>query len=95
MRLIDADECTSVETLKAFPVFEESGANVADLKELIISCKTVNAVLVAHGKWIKSDIPCEKYNCSVCGGAAWYYAYLGEVPKSRFCPNCGARMDLK
>lgn len=44
------------------------------------------------GEWLQSDIPQEKYVCSVCGGACWYYDYQGEVAKSRFCPNCGARM---
>ena len=44
------------------------------------------------GKWVKSDIPQEKYVCSACGGACWYYDFKGDVAKSRFCPNCGARM---
>ena len=46
----------------------------------------------SEGEWIQSDIPQEKYVCSVCGGACWYYDYQGEVAKSRFCPNCGAKM---
>lgn len=45
-----------------------------------------------EGEWLQSDIPQEKYVCSVCGGACWYYDYQGEVAKSRFCPNCGAKM---
>lgn len=46
----------------------------------------------SEGEWVQSDIPQEKYVCSVCGGACWYYDYQGEVAKSRFCPNCGAKM---
>ena len=46
-----------------------------------------------HGHWIESKIPCERYVCSECGGAAWYYDYKGDVAKSRYCPNCGAKMD--
>ena len=46
----------------------------------------------SEGEWIPSDIPQEKYVCSVCGGACWYYDYQGEVAKSRYCPNCGAKM---
>lgn len=45
-----------------------------------------------QGEWIESEIPNEKYVCSKCGGACWYYDYEGEVAKSRFCPNCGADM---
>ena len=46
----------------------------------------------SEGEWIPSDIPQEKYVCSVCGGACWYYDYQGDVAKSRYCPNCGAKM---
>jgi rubrerythrin len=45
-----------------------------------------------EGEWITSDIPQEKYVCSVCGGACWYYDYQGYVAKSKYCPNCGAKM---
>lgn len=50
---------------------------------------------VVHGHWESSGEPCEKFNCSVCGGASWYYDYHGDVAKSRYCPNCGAKMDLE
>ena len=46
----------------------------------------------SEGTWEKSDIPGEKYVCSECGGACWYYDYQGDVAKSKFCPNCGAKM---
>ena len=46
----------------------------------------------SEGEWITSDIPQEKYVCSVCGGACWYYDCQGDVAKSRYCPNCGAKM---
>lgn len=45
-----------------------------------------------EGEWITSDIPQEKYVCSVCGGSCWYYDYQGDVAKSKYCPNCGAKM---
>lgn len=44
------------------------------------------------GHWIASDISNEKYVCSECGGACWYYDHKGNVAKSRYCPNCGAKM---
>ena len=46
----------------------------------------------SEGEWVTSDIPQEKYVCSVCGGACWYYDYQGDVAQSRYCPNCGAHM---
>lgn len=51
------------------------------------------AETVKRGHWEKSDIPNEEYVCSVCGGACWYYGYNGRLGKSRYCPNCGARME--
>jgi len=50
---------------------------------------------VKHGQWEISDIPCEHFKCSVCGGGAWYYDYERDISKSRYCPNCGAKMDMK
>lgn len=91
MRLIDAGECTSAETLKSFPVFEEAGANVLDLKELIASCKTLDAAPVVHGEWEEGFF---RMRCSSCKNIALYNIF-GYYEKSRFCPNCGARMDLK
>ena len=46
----------------------------------------------SEGEWLTSDIPQEKYVCSICGGACWYYDCQGEVTRSRYCPNCGAKM---
>lgn len=46
----------------------------------------------SEGEWVPSDIPQEKYVCSVCGGACWYYDFEGDVAKSRYCPNCGSKM---
>ena len=58
---------------------------------LVIPC-TMEAVNPKRGKWLKSDIPCEEWKCSACGGGAWYYDVKGYVRKSRYCPNCGAYM---
>lgn len=54
-----------------------------------------DAERIPHGCWLPSEIPHEKYVCSHCGGACWYYDYEGIVARSRFCPNCGAKMDEK
>ena len=52
----------------------------------------VHGTPLPKGHWIKSNIPNEKYVCSECGGACWYYDYQADVAKSRYCPNCGCRM---
>lgn len=47
---------------------------------------------VKRGQWIISTIPQEQYVCSQCGGACWYYDYMRELGKSKYCPSCGAYM---
>lgn len=51
------------------------------------------ACAIPHGTWELSDIPCEGLRCSVCGGGAWYFDYRGNISRSSYCPNCGAKMD--
>lgn len=62
------------------------------LEEFIKALPAADVVERKKGKWIKSNIPNEKYVCSECGGACWYYDCKGKVAKSNFCPNCGADM---
>ena len=48
-----------------------------------------DAVEVMHGRWIKAECS-EKdgnSNCSNCGQWEW--------DDCNYCPNCGAKMDLK
>ncbi len=45
---------------------------------------------VKHGKWIHTHIgTTSKLTCSSCG----HEDILCE--KTRYCPNCGAKMDIK
>lgn len=47
-----------------------------------------DVVQLVHGKWLKAECS-EKdgnANCSVCGQWEW--------DDRRYCPNCGAKMDL-
>ena len=63
-----------------------------DLKEAKDRIEKLSNVQL--GQWIYSNIENEKYVCSECGGACWYYDVKKDVAKSRFCPNCGARMEV-
>lgn len=91
MRLIDGDALDMYECLKSY-----YGDAWRDAQEVIDNAPTVDAVPVKHGKWIYKGIKgrfpaCE---CSVCGNvenADW--AVLGD--NVNYCPNCGAKMDLK
>ena len=53
---------------------------------------TVDAVPVRHGKWIHevrytidSLHSYQQYRCSECG--------MTYITNTKYCPNCGARMD--
>lgn len=55
---------------------------------------SVDAAPVVHGRWIKKhDNVCYWYECSECGRKPPYSEFYQE-DHSRYCPNCGARMDL-
>lgn len=91
MRLIDAD--AMLKKIKERAHMHPNAYFLTKYAEALVAAEpTVDAVPVVHGHWEKSDIPHEKFCCSVCGGACWYYDYEGDVARSRFCPNCGAKM---
>ena len=47
---------------------------------------------VVHGRWVYGeDVDIQ---CSVCGADALTEGDYRQV-KSRYCPNCGAKMDLE
>lgn len=47
----------------------------------------VDAVPVVHGRWIYEHDDPTMLPCSVCGYRVFRYN------NTRYCPNCGARMD--
>ena len=72
------------------------GFNVGQIEEALRAIPAADVAPVRHGKWELFD---ECYNagvyCSVCHKAVFAEnALYKNVPlKSKFCPNCGARMD--
>lgn len=96
MRLIDADALKDNIRVKS-GYFDDMVLYLpmSDVHKSIDKSPTIDAVSVVHGRWEVSGIPCEQFKCSECGGGCWYYDYHGDVAKSRYCPNCGARMDLE
>ena len=57
----------------------------------------VDAELVRRGKWVAEDgmMPPEyhgKKRCSICAHFAMHDLY-GRERLSRYCPNCGAKME--
>ena len=57
---------------------------------------TADVVEVKHGYWLLLD-ECANAGvyCSVCHKKVYKEEYANQKLKSKFCPNCGAKMDLK
>lgn len=105
MRLIDADivdkliaeKQAMLETNddKMWESNKRYHSGLAIARRIIADATTIEAEPVRHGRWIneKSDIGyCfaeYDYECSLCGG----HTGFGRYPQSRYCPNCGAKMD--
>lgn len=104
MRLIDADELKiwedEYEGMDSAFLTEEDETFLAYYEvvhDAIDNAPTVDAKLVKHGMWkLENTMDCseDKLYCSECKYVAWIgrESYKGRTP---FCPNCGAKMDLK
>jgi len=60
-----------------------------DMKDEIDNAPTVDAVPVVHGTWVVKG---QDIFCSLCGEES-SYTWYGGSKFSRYCPNCGAKMD--
>lgn len=89
-RLIDADAIPwFIEGIGDIPVVTRE--EIDEMPTLI-----VDAVPVRHGHWIdeglyNDDFPYHAWKCSECGE----YMIEIDVPRYKFCPECGAKMERK
>ena len=92
--------------LKSFaPIYEHdryTGLTFETAKQIITdhinSFPTVDAEPVRHGRWEYVDYGgLGNYHCSNCRAISrTQYNGLELIPKlSKYCPNCGAKMDLE
>jgi hypothetical protein len=97
MRLIDADalEISMIETIARMMVtkrwMRRDKENEDEIINVIHSAPTIEAEPVWHGHWRKILVP-KKWNgpvvrCSECN--------FGGYTGSKYCPDCGAKMDLE
>ena len=63
------------------------------VKSILHSTKPVDAVPVQHGSWRRIDDD-GIYECSNCGELCYAEEIKGK-PTWRYCPYCGAKMDLR
>ena len=89
MRLVDADALKSKMTVDAL-----GGHKRIWVCGVIDDAPTIDAQMVKHGHWVElpkalnpNELPCQCSNCKHV--VSFYYGY----PKSKFCDECGAKMD--
>ena len=90
MRLIDADE--------AIINFGFEWDDICPTRDEVVSFlrkqKTIDAVPVVRGEWVKSDDYKGWLVCSACRDCYVDNAWVNGK-KWRYCPNCGALMEDK
>ena len=66
------------------------------VKRVLIQAPTADVVEVKHGEWIPVQYTyfgLKRYECSECkDDEYWQKRYLEH--KEKYCPNCGAKMDV-
>lgn len=99
MRLIDADACPALFDVNFKATkrlifdgekhFDNLAEGFMEANNVIRSMPTIDAAQVVHGRWIDfTGLLFEPDKCSVCGGLA------SNTENMKYCPNCGAKMDL-
>ena len=98
MRIIDADalEVLFRETIGHIAKRPEINGALEHLirasamaVEMIKDAPTIDAAPVKHGRWeLVDEAEPRRYGCSKCSCLSWYGTY-------KYCPNCGAKMDLE
>ena len=78
-------------------------ATVEDVIIEVLYAPTVDAIPVVHGHWVWDENGMDwglgAWRCSVCGckPETWWEADRKYIPRrcsgSKFCGNCGAKMD--
>ena len=64
------------------------------LYEVILQQPTIEAVPVVHGEWhLLDECANEGVYCSRCLKKVYRTEYANQKVKSKFCPNCGAKME--
>lgn len=86
-----------IELLLSYPIGTFAGNDIYSeenrtCRSEIEDIPAADVAPVVHGRWVYGeDVDIQ---CSVCGADAFTEGDYRQV-KSRYCPNCGAKMDLE
>jgi hypothetical protein len=102
MRPIDADyfieRLDACDTLKGIGL--EPVMAIRDVKALVSVMPTIDAAPVVHARWVE-PVPGDGFPyCGNCKAPAldkglFLNPKLMDWYKTKYCPNCGAKMDLE
>ena len=82
-RYIDADKVKAYLHEEDFNTPDERWKPEREFAKMIDATPTADVVEVRHGEWEQHRL--RNPRCSLCNSY--------NIEKSRYCPNCGARMD--
>ena len=91
MRLVDIDALGIKKCKQGDFDSKEEVTGWNSVIEILETAPTVDAEPVRHGKWIDCKIVEFMLECSECHAQANSCLFTSNL---RFCPNCGAKMDL-
>lgn len=98
-RYIDADNLINELSAACMPIYEKGITGIlgdnSSIADIINEQPTADVQEVKRGYWIPERDPDEGnriqcYHCSVCDDD---FHYIGAFVATKYCPNCGARMD--
>lgn len=98
-RYIDADNLINELSAACMPIYEKGITGIlgdnSSIADIINEQPTADVQEVKRGYWISERDPDENnriqcFHCSVCDDD---FHYIGAFVATKYCPNCGARMD--
>lgn len=99
MRPIDADELLDEICREQCELKFTDCDGMCEMAAVVVNAPTIDAAPVVHGRWAKNKygyITCSKCNnfpLETMTGSLMTMHY--EPCESKYCPHCGAKMDLE
>lgn len=92
---IEAFDRISLQRIKGLGL--ELLISVSDAKNILEGMKAVEAAPVKHGKWEYSEniYDDSTWVCSICEEPWTMIDGTPQENNMKYCPNCGAKMDLE
>lgn len=98
-KYINADNLINELSAACMPIYEKGITGIlgdnSSIADIINEQPTADVQEVKRGYWISERDPDENnriqcFHCSVCDDD---FHYIGAFVATKYCPNCGARMD--